>query len=144
LSRLGLSIWLGLILLSAASAFAQSSDDQVAQTVFAGAFLIVMLIFGAIAYVYFSLALQTIAKKTGAQNAWLAWIPIVNLFLMLDIAKKPMWWFVLFLIPLVNLVMGVLVWMGVATARRKPEWWGILSIVPIVNIVVPGYLAWSD
>ena len=144
LSCLRLSVPLGLILLSAASAFAQSSDDQVAQTVFAGAFLIVALVFGAAAYVYFALAIQTIAKKTGTQNAWLAWIPIVNVFLMLDIAKKPMWWFLLFLVPLVNLVMIVIVWMGVATARKKPEWWGILSIVPIANLVVPGYLAWSD
>lgn len=144
LSLLGLSAFAGTIVLSAASAFAQSSDDQVAQTVFAGAFLIVMLVILAAGYVYLALALQTIAKKTGTQNAWLAWIPLANIFLMLDIAKKPMWWFLLFLVPLVNLVMGVLVWMAVATARRKPEWWGILSIVPIVNLVVPGYLAWSD
>ena len=144
LSRLGLIISLVLILLSTISAFAQSSDNQAAQAVFAGVFLIFALVIGAAAYIYFALALQTIAKKTGTPNAWLAWIPIVNIFLMLDIAKKPMWWFILFLIPLVNLVMGVIVWMAVATARRKPEWWGILSIVPVVNIVVPGYLAWSD
>jgi hypothetical protein len=144
LSRLGLSVSLVVVLLATASAFAQSSDDQVAQKAFAGAFLIVFLIVGLAAYIYFGLALQTIAQKTGTQNAWLAWIPLINVFLMLDIAKKPMWWFLLFLIPIVNLVMGVIVWMGVATARKKPEWWGILSIVPLVNLVVPGYLAWSD
>lgn len=144
LSRFGLSISLALILLSTVSAFAQSSDNQAAQAVFAGVFLIVVLVIAAAAYIYIALALQTIAKKTGTQNAWLAWIPIINIFLMLDIAKKPMWWFVLFLIPLVNIIMSVIVWMGVATARRKPEWWGILMIVPLANLVVPGYLAWAD
>jgi hypothetical protein len=63
---------------------------------------------------------------------------------MLNIAKKPIWWIILFLIPLVNIVFIVLVWMGIAEARNKPNWWGILLIVPVANIIVPGYLAWSD
>jgi len=95
-------------------------------------------------YIYMSLALQTIANKTGTANAWLAWIPVVNLFLLLSIAKKPLWWFLLFLIPLVNLIFLVIVWMEVAKACRKPDWLGVLMIVPLVNIVLPGYLAWAD
>jgi hypothetical protein len=87
---------------------------------------------------------MTIAAKTNTPNGWLAWIPIANIILMLNIARKPIWWIVLFLIPLVNIVMIILVWMGVAEARNKPSWWGILIIVPIVNLIVPGYLAWSD
>src|SRR5271155_5195923 len=83
-----------------------------------------LLVFIGVAYVYMALALQTIAQKTNTANAWLAWIPIANLFLMLNIAKKPIWWIILFLIPLVNIVMVILVWMGVAEARGKPNWWG--------------------
>ena len=56
-------------------------------------------LFMAVVYVYVSLALMTIATKTNTANAWLAWIPIVNIFLMLNIAQKPVWWFILFLIP---------------------------------------------
>jgi hypothetical protein len=44
----------------------------------------------------------------------------------------------------VNIVIAILVWMGVAEARNKPNWWGILVIVPGIGIIVPGYLAWSD
>lgn len=95
-------------------------------------------------YVYVALALMTIAKKTNTENGWLAWIPIANIVLMLNIAKKPIWWIILCLIPLVNIVMFILIWMGVAEARRKPSWWGVLIIVPIVGVIVPGYLAWSD
>jgi hypothetical protein len=98
----------------------------------------------AVGYVYVALALQTIAQKTNTANGWLAWIPIGNIILMLEIAKKPIWWIILFFIPLVNLVMSILVWMGIAEARSKPSWWGILLIIPVVNIIVPGYLAWSD
>jgi hypothetical protein len=103
-----------------------------------------MLIFCAAMYIYVALALQTIATKTATPNGWLAWIPIVNIFLMLQVAKKPMWWFILFLIPLVNIIFMIMVWMAVAEARGKPNWWGILMIVPMANLVVPGYLAWSD
>ncbi len=97
-----------------------------------------------VGYIYISLALQTISEKTNTANGWLAWIPIANIILMLNIAKKPLWWIILFLIPLVNIVMAILVWMGVAEARSKPSWWGILIIIPFVNMIVPGYLAWSD
>jgi hypothetical protein len=121
----------------------QSSDGAV-QTAIAGTMIMVFVVFGLAAYVYISLALQTIATKTSTPNGWLAWIPIANIFLMLSVAKKPMWWFLLFLIPLVNIVIAIMVWMAVAEARHKPNWWGIMTIVPFVNIVVPGYLAWSD
>ena len=107
---------------------------------------ILFFVFGMaiVGYVYMALALQTIANKTATRNPWLAWIPIANIILMIDIAKKPMWWIVLFFVPLVGIVMAVIVWMGIAKARNKPDWWGILTIVPVANIVVPGYLAWAD
>lgn len=146
LSRFGLSIAfvVALIFMSAGAALAQSSDDGVAATAFSGVVLLFALAIGLAVYLYMALALQTIAAKTNTPNAWLAWIPLVNIFLMLGVAKKPAWWFLLFLIPLVNIVISILVWMAIAEARRKPNWWGILTIVPLVNFVVPGYLAWSD
>lgn len=103
-------------------------------------YFIIILIF----YVYMAICLQTIAKKTNTDNAWFAWIPILNVFLMLMIAQKPLWWFILMLIPIVNIIISIIVWMAVAEARGKPNWIGILMIVPIANIIVPGYLAFSE
>src|SRR6185437_14753469 len=111
---------------------------------FAGMFVMFFLACMVVGYVYVSLALQTIAVKTNTANGWLAWVPIANIILMLQIAKKPLWWIILFMIPIVNIVIIIMVWMGMAEARQKPNWWGILAIVPLVNMVVPGYLAWSD
>jgi Family of unknown function (DUF5684) len=140
---LGLSVLALACLLLPAAALAQSSNSA-APAIMAGAFLLFALVIGLAFYAYFALALQTIATKTQTENAWLAWIPLANLFLMLMVAKKPLWWFILFLIPLVNLVMLIIVWMAVAEARGKPNWWGVLMIVPLANLVVPGYLAWAD
>lgn len=109
----------------------------------AGIFGFIVIISLAV-YVYLALALYTIANKTRTENAWFAWIPIIQGILMLNIAKKPIWWIILMLIPVVNIIIGIIVWMGIAEARNKPNWWGILLIVPVVGIIVPGYLAWSD
>jgi hypothetical protein len=137
------SILASLALLTAVPAYAQFEGRGAAAAAI-GVMMLVFLVFFAVFYVYFALALQTIAKKTNTENPWLAWIPIVNIILMLNVAKKPLWWFILCLIPLVNIVIMIIVWMAIAEARGKPNWWGILMIVPLVNLIVPGYLAWSD
>ncbi|HUI42716.1 MAG TPA: DUF5684 domain-containing protein [Terriglobia bacterium] len=107
-------------------------------------FIFFMVIVCIAAYIYMALCLQTIARKTNTPNGWLAWVPIANCILMLNIAQKPLWWIILLFIPLVNIVIGVIVWMQIAKARNKPEWWGILMIVPLANLVAPAYIAWAD
>jgi uncharacterized protein DUF5684 len=141
-SRIGWLLALSAVLIPARPAFAQ--EDSRVPTAFMGAFFLIFCIFFLVLYVYHALALQTIATKTNTENPWFAWIPILNIILMLNIAKKPIWWILLFLIPVVNVVIYVILWMGAAEARGKPGWWGILTIVPVANLVVPGYLAWSD
>jgi uncharacterized protein DUF5684 len=143
LSLSGLGVALGAILVSASEAWGQSSSSSIPPAIASSIFMIA-LVCGLAVYIYMALALQTIAVKTNTANAWLAWVPIANAILMLQIAKKPLWWIILFAIPIVNIVIVIMVWMGVAEARQKPNWWGILAIVPLVNMVVPGYLAWSD
>jgi len=106
--------------------------------------LILWLIFWLALYIYLALSLQVLAKKTNTPNGWLAWIPIANIFLMLQIAQKPLWWFVLLLIPIVNIVIGIVIWMKIAERRGKPSWLGVLLIVPVIGIAIPGYLAFSD
>jgi hypothetical protein len=131
------------VLILSTMGWARTSEGPI-QMAAALSMVLLGLVIGAVIYVYFALALQTIATKTHTENSWLAWIPIANVILMLNIAKKPLWWILLFLIPLANIVVAVMVWMAVAEARNKPNWWGILTIVPLVNFIVPGYLAWSD
>lgn len=105
---------------------------------------ILTLLIPLVLYAYVAYSLQIIARKTNTENGWMAWIPIANIVLMLKIAQKPIWWIVLFLIPFVNIVIGVLLWMGIAEARGKASWLGILILIPFVNLILPGYLAFSD
>ena len=142
---LALSVLAGLTLLTAAPLFAdEPSGAGVAGVAAMGAAFLFIAVVGIGLYVYIALALSTIAKKTNTENAWWGWVPILQIILMLNIAKKPVWWIILLLVPLVNLIIGIMVWMAVAEARGKPSWWGILLIVPVLGVIVPGYLAWSD
>src|SRR5579863_2407004 len=97
-----LSFLASLALLTAVPVFAD--DSSVAGAAMGVAFMGVFFLIAIAAYVYSALAFQTIAKKTNTENAWWAWIPILNLILILNIAKKPIWWIILCFIPLVNLV----------------------------------------
>jgi hypothetical protein len=97
-----------------------------------------------VVYAYFAYSIQKIADKTGTDNSWMAWVPILNVFLLLQIADKPLWWFLLLLIPLVNIIVTIVVWMKISEARRKASWIGVLMILPFFNLIVPGYLAFSE
>jgi len=121
------------------------ADPQAAGAALAifGVVLLFVLVIVLVLYVYMAICYMKIAKKTNTSNAWLAWIPIANIYLLTKIAQKPGWWLLLFLIPLVNIVVSVLVWMEIAKTLKKPDWLGILIIVPIANLVIPGYLAFS-
>lgn len=124
------------------ASFAQA--DQARRVASLRSFFIFFPVIGAVLYIFVALAIQTIAQKTHTENPLLAWIPIANMILLLNIAKKPVWWILLLLIPLVDIIILIIVMMGVAEARQKPSWWGILTLIPVVNLIAIGYLAWAD
>jgi len=106
-----------------------------------GIYLTLSLVLMAGLYVLVAACLSVIAKKTGTPDGWMAWIPVLNLLLMCRIARKPGWMLILLLIPLVNLVILVIVWMGIAEARGKSSAMGLLILVPVLNLLLPVMLA---
>jgi hypothetical protein len=109
-----------------------------------GAGLMFFLFLGVVLYAYTAICFMKIAEKTNTENGWWAWIPILNILLMLAIARKPLWWILLMLIPLVNLVIAIIVLVGICQARGKSGWLVIGFLVPLVNLIVLGYLAFGD
>ncbi len=59
-----------------------------------------------------------IFTKAG-QPGWACIIPIYNIIVMIQIAGKPLWWIALFLIPFVNIVVGILLTVAIAKAFGK-------------------------
>ncbi|PIR86623.1 MAG: hypothetical protein COU11_04795 [Candidatus Harrisonbacteria bacterium CG10_big_fil_rev_8_21_14_0_10_49_15] len=95
-------------------------------------------------YLFIAYCLFRIAEKTNTPDRWMAWVPIIQIFLLLKIARKPAWWFLGFLIPLVNLIVVVIVWMEIAIAVNKPNWLGVLMLIPFFNLAIIVYLAFSS
>lgn len=106
--------------------------------------MILPLVVGLVFYIYIGYCLMVLAQKLNIEGGWWGFVPILNGLLLCKLAEKPLWWFLLLLIPLVNVVIMILMWMKIAERRGKPSWVGILMIVPIAQIIIPGYLAFTE
>lgn len=107
-------------------------------------FIIIVYLAYLAAYIYVAYCLQRIANKTMTPKSWFAWIPLLNVFLVLKIASKPYWWLVLLVIPLVNIIVVISIWMDIAQKIKKPTWLGVLMILPGINAIILGYMAFSS
>ncbi len=117
------------------------TDFNAVDPAMGGGIAVAQIMFFIVVYVVMAFCLQLIAKKTSIANAWLAWIPIANVVLMLRIARKPIWWIILCLIPLVNIIIMIVIWMAICEARGKNKWFGLVMVVPFANLILPIYLA---
>jgi len=116
---------------------------SVPEAAIAGVYVVFVLFAVVVGYFLTCFPLYMIGKKLNREDAWWAWVPIINIILMCKVAGKPEWWTILFFVPLVNIVVTVIVWMGISVACGKPDWIGILTLIPVANIVVPFYLAFG-
>lgn len=108
---------------------------------------IVNIVFFLVFYVYSAVCLMFLAKKTGTSNGWMAWIPILNIYLTCKVAGKSGLWMIWFFIPIVNIIalpiIAVLLWVGIAQRVGRSGWWGVLMLFPILNLIMMGVLAFS-
>jgi hypothetical protein len=118
---------------------------------FFAAMAVVMIVFCIAMYIYSALVLMAIAKKTNTPNGWMAWVPIANIILMLNIAGLPWYWIFAIFVGVIPFFGGLALMAGIAYVfwliaekRKFPGWYGILCAVPIVNLVFMGILAWTE
>jgi hypothetical protein len=71
---------------------------------------------------------------------WAAIIPIYNLIVLLQIVNKPLWWIILFFIPMVNLIALILVGLAVAKSFGKSDAFGVgLGLLSFIFYPVLGF-----
>jgi hypothetical protein len=100
-------------------------------------FWIIMLLF----IILMVASLWKIFTKAG-QPGWASIIPFYNLFILLRITGRPEWWIILWLIPCVNIVIQILVYLDLARVFGKSAGYGIgLILLPFVFFPL---LAFSD
>ncbi|TVQ98154.1 MAG: signal peptidase I [Deltaproteobacteria bacterium] len=71
---------------------------------------------------------------------WAVLVPIYNIIVLLEIAGRPIWWIVLFVIPVANLVAAVLISIDIARGFGKDTGYGIgLLLLPFVFYPLLGF-----
>jgi hypothetical protein len=74
--------------------------------------------------VFFIVTFWKVFEKAG-RPGWAAIIPIYNVYIYCKVAGRPGWWILLFLIPIVNIVIGAIVAIDVAKHFSKSTAFGV-------------------
>jgi len=91
-----------------------STGLGVFRVLFAGGFFIAMMVL----LVVMIASMWKVFAKAG-QPGWAAIVRIYNAIVLLQIVGRPWWWIVLFMIPLVHIVAGILVCIDLAKCFGK-------------------------
>jgi len=99
-----------------------------ALALFGGMFMLVWL---ALVVLFIASAWKVFAKA--GQPGWAAIIPIYNIVVLLQIVGRPVWWLILLLIPIVNFVIAILVYIDLAKSFGQGTGFaiGLLLLAPI-------------
>lgn len=90
-------------------------------------------------YVYYSYCLYTLAERFSAPRSWMACVPAVNIFYPITVAARPLWWYLTYFVPGLNVIMAGFTWTAIAKRSGAPAWTGLLIFVPILNFFLPRY-----
>lgn len=124
--------------------------DWMTGTLFAGMWALMFLTFLAI-YIYTSMAWMTIAQSLKYKKAWIAWIPIANMAMMLQIAGFHWAWVFLILIPVAGwlalfILMVVATW-KIFEKKHYPGWFSLSMVIPqiggVLYLIAIGFVAWQ-
>ncbi|AQX07430.1 DUF5684 domain-containing protein [Elizabethkingia ursingii] len=128
------------ILQSYDSSYYDNSGSAAAGAIFGIGFLIFyILVYLAVCFCWYKTF-----QKAGREDAWAAFIPFYNLIVLVQIIKKPTWWFILFFIPFVNLYALFIAGDKLAKGFGKGEnstIWGVIAIFTslFVNMIVHAF-----
>jgi hypothetical protein len=115
---------------------AQLSDAAVAgMTAFILIFALVVIV---LSYVISAFLLGRIFKKAGVEQ-WKAWVPVYNNWILLELGDQKGFWAVLALVPFVNIVSVVFMFIAmynIGLKLGKESWFVLLAIfLPIVWLI---------
>ena len=84
-------------------------------------------------------SLWKVFLKAG-KPGWACIIPIYNVVVLLEIVGKPIWWIILYLIPLVNIIVIIIIYVALAKAFGKGVGFALgLIILPFIFYPILGF-----
>jgi uncharacterized membrane protein YhaH (DUF805 family) len=104
----------------------------------AGAAVFLFLIYAAVIVLWIA-GLWKVLDKAG-HPGWWAIIPILNIYGIIKTAGREGWWLILFLIPCINIVVAIIVYLDVAKSFAKSAGYGIgLWLLPFIFFPMLGF-----
>lgn len=99
-------------------------------------FVIAILVFGILTIV----GMWKAFKKAG-QPGWASIIPVYNLYIWLKIIGRPVWWLLLFLVPVVSLIVSWIISVDLAKAFGKSTVFGVICLwlFPGIGFLILGF-----
>jgi hypothetical protein len=80
------------------------------------------------------------AFEKAGQPGWAAIIPFYNFYILCKIAGRPGWWWILLIVPIVNIVIWIIVSIDAAKAFGKTGGFGIgLALLPFIFWPILGF-----
>lgn len=102
-------------------------------------FLIPLLIFALYVSMIRFVALWFVFQKAG-EPGWAAIIPVYNILIAIKIASKPWWYILLLLIPIVNIVIGIMILHGISKNFGKGGWFTVgLIFLRVIFLAILGF-----
>lgn len=90
-------------------------------------------------YAVVAIGLGKLFEKAG-KPAWAGWVPIYNLFVITEISGREILWFILLLIPCINIVAAIIVGIDFAKAYGKDAIWGVgMALIPLIFVPLLGF-----
>lgn len=119
-----------------------SDANTAAGIAIAGTVFLFLFIIAIISYAIGAWLLGRVFKKAG-EPQWAAWVPIYNTWKLLEIGGQQGFWAVLALIPFVNIVSLIFMYIAMYNIGKtlgKEDWFVLLAIfLPIVWLIWLGF-----
>lgn len=114
--------------------------DQTASTGMSPAVSIILGLVYLAVVIFEIAALWKVFTKAG-RPGWGAIIPFYNIYLMLKVAGRPGWWLILYIIPIVNIIIHLIVSLDIARNFGKGGAFGVfgLWIFGVIGIPILGF-----
>ena len=103
----------------------------------------VVALLALVSSLFFSYCLMLICKKAGTMPGIAVWLPVIQLVPALRAARMSPWWFLLALLPVVNLLVFVRWSVNICRIRKKSQWLALFLLLPGTNLFALLFLAFS-
>jgi hypothetical protein len=91
----------------------------------------------ALLIVVFLIAAQWKLFVKAGKPGWASIVPIYNVVIFLEIVDRPLWWLLLLLLPIVNIIVAIILCLDLAEVFGKSKIWGFFMLCILAVIGIP-------